>query len=74
VLEDDRRYFPPYDAVPVVHAATLLRYPRIGEALSRVSGRVTAAEMRRMNYAVDGERQDPAVVVRRFLDALDRGV
>jgi glycine betaine/choline ABC-type transport system substrate-binding protein len=39
-----------------------------------VSGRLTAAEMRRMNYAVDGERQDPAVVVRRFLDALDRGV
>jgi glycine betaine/choline ABC-type transport system substrate-binding protein len=39
-----------------------------------VSGRVSAAEMRRMNYAVDGERQDPADVVRRFLDSLDRGV
>ena len=73
-LEDDRQYFPPYDAVPVVHAATLLRHPEIGRALSRVAGRVTAAEMRRMNYAVDGERQDPAAVVRQFLDALDRGV
>ncbi len=73
-LEDDRQYFPPYDAVPVVHAATLLRHPAIGRALSRIAGRVTAAEMRRMNYAVDGERQDPAVVVRQFLDALDRGV
>ena len=74
VLEDDRQYFPPYDAVPVVHAATLLRHPGIGAALSRVTGRVTAREMRRMNFAVDGERQDPAAVVRQFLDALDRGV
>ena len=73
-LEDDRQYFPPYDAGPVVHAATLLRHPAIGTAVSRVSGRVSAAEMRRMNSAVDGERQDPADVVRRFLDSLDRGV
>jgi osmoprotectant transport system permease protein len=71
VLADDRQYFPPYDAVPVVHAATLLRYPEIGVALGRLSGRVDAAAMRRMNYAVDGERQDPAAVVRAFLDALE---
>jgi glycine betaine/choline ABC-type transport system substrate-binding protein len=70
VLEDDRQYFPPYDAVPVAHAATLLRYPKIREALTRISGRVTAEVMRRMNYAVDGERQDPAAVVRQFLDSL----
>ena len=70
-LEDDRQYFPPYDAVPVVHAATLLRYPQIGTALARVSGRVSAEEMRRMNYAVDGERRDPPDVIRAFLDGLD---
>ncbi len=69
-LEDDRHYFPPYDAVPVVHAATLLRHPEIGAALGRLSGRVTAAEMRRMNYAVDGQHQDVTAVVRAFLDAL----
>jgi osmoprotectant transport system permease protein len=71
-LEDDRAYFPPYDAVPVVHAPTLLRHPEIGAALRRLSGRVTESAMRRMNYAVDGERRDPAAVVREFLDALDR--
>lgn len=70
-LEDDRQYFPPYDAVPVVHAATLLRHPEIAAALGRLSGRVTAEAMRRMNYAVDGERQDPPVVVRAFLDGLE---
>jgi osmoprotectant transport system permease protein len=69
-LEDDRAYFPPYDAVPIVHAPTLLRHPEIGEALRRLSGRVTEAAMRRMNYAVDGERRDPAIVVREFLDTI----
>jgi osmoprotectant transport system permease protein len=71
MLEDDRQYFPPYDAVPVVHSATLLRYPQIGQALNRLAGRVDAAAMRRMNYAVDGERRDPAAVVREFLDQLE---
>ena len=73
-LDDDRQYFPPYDAVPVVHSTTLLRYPDVGDALARLAGRVTPDEMRRMNYAVDGEQRAPADVVREFLDALDRGV
>jgi osmoprotectant transport system permease protein len=67
-LEDNRRYFPPYDAVPVAHAATLLRYPAVRQALEGLAGRMTAAEMRRMNYAVDAERADPADIVRQFLD------
>jgi glycine betaine/choline ABC-type transport system substrate-binding protein len=73
-LEDDRRYFPPYDAVPLVHRATLLRYPQLRVALGRLAGRIDAAAMRRMNNAVDGHRRDPAAVAREFLDALDRGV
>jgi osmoprotectant transport system permease protein len=74
MLEDDRQYFPPYDAVPVMHTPTLLRHPEIGAAVNRLGGRVTAADMRRMNYAVDAGRQDPAAVVSAFLDALERGV
>ncbi len=73
-LEDDRQYFPPYDAVPLVHGTTLLRYPEVGTALARLAGRVTPDEIRRMNYAVDGESADPADVARAFLDALDRSV
>jgi osmoprotectant transport system permease protein len=72
MLEDDRHYFPPYDAVPVVHAATLLREPRIRTAIERLAGRIREADMRAMNYAVEGDKQDPAVVVRRFLDARAR--
>jgi len=67
-LDDDRHYFPPYDAVPLVRTATLLRHPEIGQALKRLAGRVDAAAMRRMNFAVDGSHRDPAVVVREFLD------
>jgi osmoprotectant transport system permease protein len=69
-LEDDRRYFPPYEAVPVVHASTLLRHPQLGDALDRLAGRIDAAAMRRMNHAVDGQRRDPADVAREFLDTL----
>jgi osmoprotectant transport system permease protein len=67
-LEDDRHYFPPYDAVPLVRAATLLRHPEIGQALKRLAGRVDAAAMRRMNFAVDGNHRDPGEVVREFLN------
>ena len=70
VLDDDRRYFPPYDAVPLVHAATLLRFPALRAALDHLSGRIDAAAMRRMNSAVDGGRRDPADVARAFLDSL----
>jgi glycine betaine/choline ABC-type transport system substrate-binding protein len=73
-LQDDRNYFPPYDAVPVVRSAALLRHPEMRTAVDRLAGRVTAPAMRRMNHAVDVDRQDPAAVVRAFLDGLDRGV
>jgi osmoprotectant transport system permease protein len=70
MLEDDRRYFPPYDAVPVIHSATLLRHPAIRDAVGRIAGRISADAMRRMNHAVDGQRRDPAAVAREFLDTL----
>lgn len=67
VLEDDRHYFPPYDAVPIVRRETLQRHPEIGDALKKLSGRISAEDMRRMNYAVDGEKKDAESVVRDFL-------
>jgi osmoprotectant transport system substrate-binding protein len=67
VLEDDRHYFPPYDAVPIVRRATLERHPEVGAALQKLSGRISAEDMRRMNYAVDGEKKDAALVVKDFL-------
>jgi glycine betaine/choline ABC-type transport system substrate-binding protein len=66
-LEDDRHYFPPYDAAVVARSETLLRYPRVRDALERLSGRISAADMRAMNYAADVEHRDPAVIAREFL-------
>ena len=66
VLEDDKHYFPPYQAVPLVRDDALRRWPQIKTALAALAGRITAADMRQMNEAVDGEHRDPAVVVREF--------
>ncbi len=69
-LEDNRHYFPPYDAAAVARAETLLRYPQILTALERLSGRVSAADMRAMNYAADVEHRDVAAIARQFLASL----
>ena len=69
VLEDDRHYFPPYEAVPIIRQDALARHPAVREALAQLSGKISDEEMRRLNYAVDGERKDTTVVVREFLRA-----
>lgn len=70
VLDDDRRYFPVYDAAPVARASVLLQYPAAAAAIRGLAGRISAADMRQMNFAVDGEKQDPVAVVRTFLDRI----
>jgi osmoprotectant transport system substrate-binding protein len=65
-LADDRHYFPPYDAVPIVRQSTLARFPQLRAALADLAGKLTAADIRRLNYAVDAQHQDVAIVVRQF--------
>jgi osmoprotectant transport system permease protein len=67
-LDDNRKYFPPYDAAAVARAETLLRYPAARRALERLSGRVSPDAMRAMNYAADVEHRDVGAIVREFLD------
>jgi osmoprotectant transport system substrate-binding protein len=67
MLEDDKHYFPPYEAVPVVRADALARFPEMRGALLDLAGKIDDAEMRRMNYEVDGEHRDIADVAREFL-------
>ncbi|MGC2322523.1 MAG: glycine betaine ABC transporter substrate-binding protein [Terriglobales bacterium] len=69
VLEDDRHYFPPYDAVPVVRQQVLAEHPEVRTALAELAGKITEEDMRRMNYAVDGEHRDATQVVAEFLRA-----
>lgn len=69
VLEDDRRYFPPYEAVPIVNRKASERFPQLRGALQSLAGKISEDEMRRMNYAVDGQQRDAAQVAREFLRA-----
>ena len=68
-LEDDRRYFPPYEAVPLVRSGALAEHPKLLAALDRLGGRIDARTMRRLNNEVDGKKRDPAEVAREFLVA-----
>jgi glycine betaine/choline ABC-type transport system substrate-binding protein len=71
VLTDDRNYFPPYDAVPIVRRASLNAFPQISQAIQHLSGRISAVQMRRMNYAADVEKKDVAAIAREFLAQLE---
>ena len=64
--QDDRHYFPPYQAVPLVREDSLRTHPEIQPALDRLTGKVSAEEMQRMNDAVDGQHRDVSEVVRDF--------
>lgn len=65
-LEDDQRYFPPYDAVPIVRESTLARFPELRSALADLGGKLSASDIRKLNYAVDAQHRDAAAVVRAF--------
>lgn len=65
-LEDDKHYFPPYEAVPLVRDDSLRRWPAIQQAMDRLAGKVSADEVRAMNDAVDREHRDVGEVVRQF--------
>jgi osmoprotectant transport system substrate-binding protein len=67
VLEDDRHYFPPYEAVPVVREQTIQQHPEVAQALAELAGKISDEEMQRLNYAVDGQHRDAKDVVHEFL-------
>ena len=65
-LADDRHYFPPYDAVPIVRRAALQRFPQLRAALADLAGKISEEEMRRLNRQVDADQRDVTAVVREF--------
>lgn len=66
-LADDRRYFPPYEAVYLVRQDTLQRVPALQEVLAKLANAISTEEMRRLNYEIDGNRRDPKEVVREWI-------
>jgi glycine betaine/choline ABC-type transport system substrate-binding protein len=71
MMEDDRRYFPPYECAVVVRESTLGRVPGLREAIEELSGKLPDAVMRKLNFGVDGEHRPPAQVASRFLETID---
>jgi osmoprotectant transport system substrate-binding protein len=67
ILADDKHYFPPYEAVPIVREGTLARHPEMRAAIAELAGKITDAQMQKMNYAVAGEGRDASDVAREFL-------
>lgn len=65
-LQDDRHYFPPYEAVPVVREQTLEEHPEVAQALAELAGKISDQAMQQLNYAVDGQHRDVKEVVRQF--------
>lgn len=66
-LADDRHYFPPYEAAPVVRGAVLEQHPEVGRALLELRGKIDDAEMRRLNARADIQHQDLPAIAREWL-------
>jgi osmoprotectant transport system substrate-binding protein len=67
VLEDDRHYFPPYEAVAVVRLQTLQLHPEVRQPIADLGSKITDQEMQQLNYALDGQHRDVKDVAREFL-------
>ena len=70
ILKDDKQYFPPYEAAPVVRLETLNEFPKLRESLKQLGGMISAEKMRGLNYQVDGEHRDVKQVVSTFLEGI----
>jgi osmoprotectant transport system substrate-binding protein len=68
-LIDDRHYFPPYDAIPIVRRDTLAKFPQLRSVLADLANKISAEEMRHLNAEVDANQRDVRAVVRSFRDA-----
>ena len=67
VLEDDRHYFPPYEAVAVIRQQTVQQHPEVAQVIAALGGKISDQEMRQLNYALDGQHRDVKDVAHEFL-------
>lgn len=67
VLKDDKNFFPPYYAAPIVRNKTLERYPELKDLINNLAGKLDDEKMRELNYRVDKLNEDPAKVANDFL-------
>lgn len=71
VLEDDKRFFPPYDTSPVARNDALKAHPELTSILEKLSGQISTEKMQELNYEADGKMKEPAIVAKEFLEEHD---
>jgi osmoprotectant transport system permease protein len=67
ILADDKKYFPPYEAIPVFNQEILQKYPELADTINQLAGKISTAEIQQMNYQVDNQSQPVEDVVREWL-------
>jgi glycine betaine/choline ABC-type transport system substrate-binding protein len=67
ILTDDKHFFPPYYAAPLIRNETVRKYPEIAALLNSLAGTINNETMQKLNYQVDKEEMSPADVAREFL-------
>lgn len=67
VLEDDKRFFPPYDASPIVRGEVLVKHPELEKVLNMLAGKINDNKMAELNSSVDIDKREPVDVAREFL-------
>lgn len=70
VLEDDKRYFPPYEAAFVVRGVVWKQNSAVREVLERLGGKISAETMRKLNAQLDRDKRRPEDVAKEFLAGL----
>jgi osmoprotectant transport system permease protein len=69
ILEDDKKYFPPYEAVPIFNQAVLQKYPEVRGVIAQLADLVSNEDMQKMNYQVDSQAMTVETVVKDWLRA-----
>jgi osmoprotectant transport system permease protein len=67
ILKDDKHFFPPYYAAPIVREDTLKKFPKLKDVVNQLGGKISEKDMAEMNAKVDIDKQDPRDVAREFL-------
>lgn len=71
MLEDDRKFFPPYDAVPIISDALAAEMPELPDIINKLGGKISTEEMQKLNYEADNNLVEPSVVAKKFLEEHD---
>jgi osmoprotectant transport system permease protein len=67
ILEDDKKYFPPYQAIPIFNQEILRKYPELTDTINQLGGKISTTAIQKMNYQVDNQSQPVEKVVSEWL-------